>query len=349
MQLTPEIKAQIEEQKKQCVFCKVISKEMEGQIVFEDDKTIALLDIYPAVKGHTVYMLKEHYPLPSFIPAEDFIHKFGLIPQLAKAVKEGILTTGVNVFISLGGVAGQQSPHFLAHLLPRERDDKFYNFEFKKGKQIEEEKGKVLVQNFPLMMANFFQRSPAPWHQGPGNVPGFLTPIYEKAKVLYEDERVLCLLSSLPAVPGHLEIYSKEAERNIEELSPESSAHLFFTASLAATLIFEALGVQGTNILLKSGFSDDNPKGRLVINILPRKQNDALQNIIWQPQQPTYDVKEIAKRIKDYSWKVKYKKKELERKPGMISTKPIVFSERKEEKRIYSVDEEIRKAIERVK
>src|SRR3989338_9395140 len=132
MQLTPEIKAQIEEQKKQCIFCKIVRKEIEGQIVFEDSKTIAMLDIYPAVKGHTLYMLKEHYPLPSFIPAEVFAHKFGLVPQLVTALKEGILTTGVDLLISLGGAAGQQSAHFIAHLLPREREDHFDNFDFKK-------------------------------------------------------------------------------------------------------------------------------------------------------------------------------------------------------------------------
>ena len=63
MQLAPEIKKQLEEQKKQCIFCRLISGEIpNAKKVFEDDKTIALLDIYPALKGHTLFMLKEHYP-----------------------------------------------------------------------------------------------------------------------------------------------------------------------------------------------------------------------------------------------------------------------------------------------
>ena len=40
MQLTPEIKAQLTEQKKQCIFCKLISGEMPAKTVFEDDLTI---------------------------------------------------------------------------------------------------------------------------------------------------------------------------------------------------------------------------------------------------------------------------------------------------------------------
>ena len=72
MQLTPEIKAQLQEQKKQCIFCKIISKEMDSKIVFEDKLTLAALDIRPAVKGHTLFMLKEHYPIMPYIQPEEF-------------------------------------------------------------------------------------------------------------------------------------------------------------------------------------------------------------------------------------------------------------------------------------
>ena len=116
MQLTTEIKQQLAAQKAQCIFCKLISKEIPGKIVFEDDKTIALLDIYPAVKGHTLFMLKEHYPLPVYIPREEFIHKFGLLPGLSKAIKSAMVKTGMNVFMAMGGAAGQQSYHFMIHL-----------------------------------------------------------------------------------------------------------------------------------------------------------------------------------------------------------------------------------------
>ena len=127
MQLTPEIKAQLAEQKKQCIFCKLISKEMEGKIVFEDDQTIAFLDINPIIKGHTLFMLKEHYPMPAYIPADEFKHMFALVANMSKAIKSGMVRTGMNVFVAIGGAAGQQSPHFLIHFLPREEGDGFFN------------------------------------------------------------------------------------------------------------------------------------------------------------------------------------------------------------------------------
>ncbi|MBU0456791.1 MAG: HIT family protein [Nanoarchaeota archaeon] len=346
MQLTPEIKAQLEEQKKQCVFCKIISKELNGKIVFEDDKTIALLDIYPALKGHTVFMLKEHYPMPAYVSGEEFKHKFGLIPALSKAVKEGMVMTGMNVFIAIGGAAGQQSYHFLVHLLPRENGDGFFNFLFDKNKKKLDEDGvKILQQNMPIMMKNHFGRHPANWHAGEGTVPSFLTSIYESSTVIYEDEKVLCVIPEKSLAKGHLVISSKDEEKFIENLSQEDSAHLFFTASFASTAVFEGLKAHATNIILKSGDSDDNPDGRLAVHIIPRWQDDGL-DLLWKPKQSSYNLDEVASKIKDKTWKIKYQKEVKEIKKENIFVKPEVI--RIGGKR-NSVEDEIKRAIDKLR
>ena len=306
MQLTPEIKAQLAEQKKQCIFCKLISGEMEAKTVFQDDVTIAMLDINPVIKGHTLFMLKEHYPIMPYIPADEFTHYFGLVPALTKSIKDGILSTGINVFIANGGPAGQRAPHFLIHFIPRENGDGFFNFMFKKNASLDEENVKVLANNFPIMMNNHFGRNPAPWHSGKGNVPSYLAEIYENNIVLYEDEKVLCVIPEDGAVAGHIEIYSKVEENLIEKMSIEDASHLFYTASFAATLVFEGLKVHGTNIILKSGTCDDNPSGKLCVHVLPRMQDDNLQSLLWEPKQPSYDLDAIKSKIKDTTWKIKY-------------------------------------------
>ena len=332
MNLTPEIKAQLEEQKKQCVFCKILAKEIPGKIVFEDDKTAAILDIYPALKGHTVFLLKEHYPIMPYIPADEFKHYFGLMPQLSKAIKKAMVSTGVNIFIANGGVAGQQAPHFLTHLLPRENGDGFFNFLFDKRKtSLAEDKVKMLAHNFPIMMQNHFGRNPAAWHLGKGEVPSFLEDVYNSNSVIYEDEKVLCVVPEKGLTEGHIEIYSKNEEQNIENLSIEDSSHLFFTASFAATAVFEGLGAQGTNIIIKSGNSDDNSEGKLCLHVLPRMQDDHLQGLLWQPKQPKYNLDGIASKLKDKTWNIKYEEKKE------IVTKPSTSQD------------EIRKAIENIK
>ena len=44
---------------------------------------------------------------------EELAHKFSLISDLSKALKSALIKTGMNIFITLGGVAGQQSYHFI--------------------------------------------------------------------------------------------------------------------------------------------------------------------------------------------------------------------------------------------
>ncbi len=325
MQLTPEIKAQLAEQKKLCIFCKIISKEQESKIVFEDDKTMAVLDIFPALKGHTTFFLKEHYPIMPYIPADEFKHYFGLLPQLSGAVKKAFLTTGSNVFIANGGPAGQRSPHFLLHIFPREEDDGFFNFLWKSKATLEQEKINMLANNLSIMMRNHFGRNPAEWHVGKGDIPSFLTPIYESSSVIYEDEKVLCTIPQKGVAAGHIEVYSKEEEKYLEKVSQESAEHLFFAASFAATAVFEGLGAHATNIIVKSGESDDNPPGKLCVHIIPRMQDDVLQKMLWEPKQPKYDLDGIKKKIKDKTWNVKYKKAAATPTPAPKSTTPPIL------------------------
>jgi len=131
-------------------------------------------------------------------------------------------------------------------------------------------------------------------------------------------------------------------------LSIEESFHLFSTASLAATLVFEGLGVHGTNIILKSGDSDDNPNGRLCVNILPRMPDDDLnKSLLWEPKQPSYDLGGVQSRIKDQAWKVKYQEKE--KKEETLIVKPEVTKIGSKEVKPVNSEDEIKMAIEQIK
>ncbi|MBT3298118.1 HIT domain-containing protein [archaeon] len=309
MNITPEMKAQLEEQKKQCVFCKIIKGEIPPKKVYEDKVTMAMLDINPILKGHTIFLPKEHYPIMPYIPANEFKHFFGITAQLTTSIKKAMVTTGMNIFVANGGVAGQQAPHFLIHFLPREKGDGFFNFLFKKKHQTSEKSKSMIANNLPIMMKNHFGRNPANWHKGIGEIPNFLKSIKENSTIVYEDEKTLAVIDENCVAEGHIEIYSKEEEKYFEKLDIESASHLFYVASFAATAVFEGLGAHGTNIILKSGESDDNPEGKLCVHILPRKQDDNLKSINWQPKQPDYDLDSIASKIKDKTWNVKFEEK----------------------------------------
>ncbi|MFH1275747.1 MAG: HIT domain-containing protein [Candidatus Woesearchaeota archaeon] len=352
MQITPELRAQLDEQKKQCIYCKIVSKEMQGKTVFEDKKTEAVLDIYPPVKGHVVYLLKEHYPLIPYIPEDEFKHFVGLVPQLCKCIQKGMVSLGINVFIASGGAAGQQLPHFLMHILPREEGDGFFNFMFNRNAILNQEKKDLFAHNFPIMMGNHFNRSPAKWHQGAGETPDFLKDIYEKNTVIYEDEKLVCVIPEKGAVEGHLEIYSKVEEFKISKLSINDSFHLFSTASLASTLVFEGLGAQGTNIIIKSGKSDDNPQGKLVVHVLPRFFDDSLKGMHWPQKQASYNLDNIQSRIKEHAWQIKYveEPEELSKEmPKEVTKIDIVKEVDSAPVKKKSSGNEIKDAIERLR
>ena len=328
-ELSPEQQAQLEEQKKQCIFCKIVSGEMESKQVYKDDLMMGILDINPCVPGHTLLLPKEHYPIMPFLPPKLFKHMFGLMPKLIGALKKAMISTGANVFIANGGVAGQQSPHFLVHLLPRETGDGIDNYALDEKKPLDDAKLKeinsMLANNLPLMMKNHFARNPAKWHTESVKTADFLTDV-KKQLTVYEDEKVLVVVPENPQCLGHLVIYSNEEKDLLENLDAESSAHMFFTASFCATAVFEGLGAHGSNIILKTGVCQDNIDGRLCIHILPRFSEDGI-DVICKPMEPKPNLDDIAGKIKDEMFMVEYSLKE-EKKPEVIDldkkTKVIV-------------------------
>jgi len=336
MELSPEIKQQLEAQKANCIFCKIITGEMSSQKVYEDDQSIGILDIYPAVKGHTIFLPKDHYPILPFMPPETFKHIFGKLPKIVGALKKSMVMTGANIFIANGPAAGQQSQHFLIHILPREKGDGVNKFMLSDEKNIEPDKiqqlDQALAQNLPAMLANHFKRMPAPWHQGKGERPDHVKGI---TPVLYEDEKVVVSTPKNPQALGHMVVHSKDDPTAFENLNETSASHLWYVASYAATAVFEGLKAQGTNILLKTGVSDDNPKGHIELHVIPRYENDGI-DLFWTPMEDKPDTETIRQKISDELFVISHEE---------VKDEPV-----KEVKKIEFDDplEEIKEAIRQV-
>ena len=115
---------------------------------------------------------------------------------------------------------------------------------------------------------------------------------------------------------------------------------------MASTAVFEGLKAHATNIILKSGPSDDNPNGMLAVHILPRWQDDGLQELLWKPNLPDYDLDTVASDIKDKTWNVKYESSVKEEKEETFVKPEVVKIGGKKKS---SVDEEIKLAIEKMK
>ena len=106
-----------------CIFCKIVKKEIPAHIVYEDKKTLAFLDIASASPkgGHTLVLPKNHYELVSEISEEDSKAVMLTIQKLSKALLQ--FSEGLNIIQNNKKVAGQLVPHVHFHLIPRFEDD----------------------------------------------------------------------------------------------------------------------------------------------------------------------------------------------------------------------------------
>lgn len=106
-----------------CIFCKIIKKQIPSEIIYEDDKIFAFLDISPANPGHTLIVPKEHYPTIMETPEDVLKSLIVAVKKIAKAVKEGVGADGLNIGINTEKAAGQIIFHTHIHIIPRFEGD----------------------------------------------------------------------------------------------------------------------------------------------------------------------------------------------------------------------------------
>ena len=105
---------------KECVFCKIINKEIPKEIIFEDDLVLAFNDIFPVASTHILIIPKEHISSINELTDNDKYEKLmGRLIMVAKklAEKEGIAEKGYKLLIRNGKEGGQEVPHIHLHLM----------------------------------------------------------------------------------------------------------------------------------------------------------------------------------------------------------------------------------------
>ncbi len=106
-----------------CLFCKIISGEIPAKIVYEDDTSIAFLDIAPCAEGHTVVIPKKHYAHFTDMDADDVKDLFASVKKIAIAVEKATEADGSNIGLNNKKAAGQEVPHVHIHIIPRKDGD----------------------------------------------------------------------------------------------------------------------------------------------------------------------------------------------------------------------------------
>ncbi len=101
-----------------CIFCKIINKEIPSTIIYEDEEIVAFKDINPQAPVHIVVIPKKHIEKITDIEKQDeaVIGKiYAVINQIAE--EQGIAQDGFRVIINCGENGGQEVKHIHFHLL----------------------------------------------------------------------------------------------------------------------------------------------------------------------------------------------------------------------------------------
>jgi histidine triad (HIT) family protein len=106
-----------------CIFCKIVGGELPAEIIDEDERTVAFMDINPATRGHLLVVPRQHSRDLLEIEREDLAAAASTAQRMARRVSERLQTAGVNVLNSCGEAAWQTVFHFHLHVIPRYRDD----------------------------------------------------------------------------------------------------------------------------------------------------------------------------------------------------------------------------------
>ena len=106
-----------------CIFCKIIAGEITCFKLFEDDETLAFMDINPANEGHALVIPKEHSENLFEVGSQAAAATVRTAQRVAVAVQATLDPPGLNLLQCNGPAAAQSVQHFHMHVLPRRNDD----------------------------------------------------------------------------------------------------------------------------------------------------------------------------------------------------------------------------------
>lgn len=106
-----------------CIFCKILNKEIPNLTVYEDENILAFLDIFPCAAGHTVVIPKKHFENLWHMNIETFQTLSAGLRAAAGRIQARLKPDGMNIGINDGPIAGQAVPHVHWHIIPRYKGD----------------------------------------------------------------------------------------------------------------------------------------------------------------------------------------------------------------------------------
>ena len=106
-----------------CVFCSILEGSIPSTKVYEDEHTVAIMDINPLNDGHLLVLSRAHRKDIHEIADVELAAVMSTVKKMAAAVQRGLGPGGINLLQANGPAAFQSVPHFHVHVIPRWDDD----------------------------------------------------------------------------------------------------------------------------------------------------------------------------------------------------------------------------------
>ncbi len=102
-----------------CIFCKIIKKEISAEIIYEDDGALSILDVYPVAPGHAMVLPKAHAQNILEVRSDQLGHLFSAVQAVTNILMKALQPDGFTIGINHGKVSGQTVDHLHIHIIPR--------------------------------------------------------------------------------------------------------------------------------------------------------------------------------------------------------------------------------------
>ena len=106
-----------------CVFCRVMSGELKGYIVYRDQLVMAFLDAYPLAEGHTLVVPRRHVQRFEDLTEEEACALSRALLKVSRAISRSFGVDALTIGVNDGPEAGQVVPHVHVHVIPRRQGD----------------------------------------------------------------------------------------------------------------------------------------------------------------------------------------------------------------------------------
>lgn len=106
-----------------CVFCRIIQGELDSAIIYEDEATLALMNLRQSNEGHVLFVPRNHIEQIYDLDEDTASSLASTICKVTRAVRRVYAPEGLSIWQSNGPAAFQEVPHVHWHVLPRYNDD----------------------------------------------------------------------------------------------------------------------------------------------------------------------------------------------------------------------------------